>query len=548
MSQEQPIATVNSQIKWNKKKISFIIIIIAIFCLTGSIAFHFAAAKVRQAAEQSLLAQANETINGKIIVGSIDLSILGYVDVKEVQVLDEAGNQLAKINRVHINYNWNDLLKGRLGPQMIKEVIAEKPEVWVAYHQNRLNWDGLFKTKAEQQSGFSGQMKIQDGKLNLETDLFEKSVDQMTGIIDLQQENPIVLSATGKLDKAAIKMDGKWGAQGSSEITLSAERVDLAQVGLTTADDPIQLTGGIIDELTLKIGKDDTSGATILKTLAGSFSGVTTTGVLELTQGCSQFEKRGDSIQFMNSQALYQGQTVMADGQVLTAPSGEKSLDFAVQMPAGNPAVLLSSLQAGGVLAAQGQITGSVLAPVFSGSFTLDSLHFGNVVISGINGTFSYTQQTLKLLTSRGAAIGGSVAASGDIYPDTQQYVLSISGNGLDTSQLTEKDVKGPLSLSGTATGSPETALLQGNFTIYDGKAYGISFRNLTGSFVKRGASEAEVSNLAIKTDLGVFYPEQLNQSVMEKLHERNLPTTSAALKERVTEKVAEKIFEKLFR
>ena len=104
------------------------------------------------------------------------------------------------------------------------------------------------------------------------------------------------------------------------------------------------------------------------------------------------------------------------------------------------------------------------------------------------------------------------------------------------------------MSLAGTATGSAATATVQGNFTIYNGSAYGISVRTLTGNFVKRGPAEAEVSNLAILTDLGIFYPEQLNQSILGKLHERNLPATSAEIKDKVTEKVTEKIFEKLFR
>ncbi|MPM45290.1 hypothetical protein SDC9_91976 [bioreactor metagenome] len=343
-------------------------------------------------------------------------------------------------------------------------------------------------------------------------------------------------------------MDGQWGINAISEITLSAEGIELSQLGLTAADDPIQLTGGILDEAAVTIGKDATSNAIVLKTLAGRFSGVNTAGALAVSQGSAQFEKRGDIIQITDGQALYQGQTITAEGQVLTALSGEKTLDFAVNMPAGNPAVLLPGLQSSGDLAAQGRVTGSVLSPVLSGNFTLDSLHFGDMIVNGINGTFSYTRQTLRLLTAEGTTIGGSIAASGDIYPDSQQFNLSISGNGLDSSLFTKKDVNGPLSLEGMATGSAAAAMLQGNFTIYDGKAYGISFQTLTGNFMKQGSAEAEVSNLAVKTDLGVFYPEQLNQSVMDKLHERNLPITRAEVKEKVTEKVREKMLEKLFR
>ncbi|WP_371373512.1 hypothetical protein [Sporomusa aerivorans] len=537
---EQQITTIEPKVKWSKQKIGLLVLAAAF--LIGTIFYQVAADKVKSAAEQSLLLRANEAVNGQILVGGINLSVLGYVEVKEVQVLDTAGKPLAKINRIHISYNWSDLLKGQLGPQMIKAVTVDKPEFWIAYQQNRSDWNDLLKTKTDEQANFSGLVKIQDGKLHLKTDFFEKTVDQLTGGIDFQ-ENQIYLSATGKVDQAPFRLEGQWGTLGIAEITLSAEQMDLAKFGLTAADDPIQLTGGILDELTVKIGKDTASDAILLKTFSGRFSGVKTAGALELTQGSAQFTKQDNAIQFINGQALYQGQNVTAAGQVLTSPSGEKTLDFDIQMPAGDPAVLLSSLQAGGTLTAQGKVTGSVFSPVLSGNFTLGSLQFGNMIISGIDGTFSYTKQTLKLLNAKGVTLGGSVAANGEIYPDTQQYTLAISGSGLDTSQLTEKDVKGPLSLAGTATGSAAAATLQGSFTIYNGSAYGVSFRTLTGNFVKRGSAEAEVSNLAIVTDWGTFYPEQLNQAMTEKLRERNLPTTGAEIKEKVTEKLLEKLF-----
>lgn len=540
MNDGQPITTTNPQLRWSKKKISLLILVFVM--LAGTLFFHIAAGKVRLAAEQSLLAKANETVNGQIVVSSIDLSILGYVEAKDVQVLDAAAKPLARISRVHISYNWSDLLKGQLGPQLIKGVTLDRPEIWVAYHQDHLNWDGLLKPTTSDQPAFSGVVKIRDGKINLETDILEKSVEQLNGELNCHQENQIGISATGKLDQAALTMAGHWGTQ-ASKITLSAKEMDLAKLGLTTADDPIQLTGGSLDEVTVTIGKDDTSGLMLLQALSGRFSNVTTTGALVLNQGNAQFEKQGDDIQFTDGQAVYQGQTITADGKVLTAPSGEKTLDLNFQLPSGDPAALLPNLQAGGALTAQGKIIGSVFSPVISGNYTLDSLQFGSMIISGINGTFSYTDHLLQLLSANGATIGGSVTASGEINPDTQQYSLSVSGSGLDTSQLTTKDVKGPLSFAGTASGSASEAVVQGSFTIYNGNAYGITFQTLTGDFIKRGSGEAEVSNLAIETDFGVFYPEQLNQSVMEELRARKLPTTRAEIKEKVTEKILEKLF-----
>ncbi|MEG6586609.1 hypothetical protein [Dendrosporobacter sp. 1207_IL3150] len=542
---EQKIVTLTPQPKWDKKKIG--LLLFAIFFLAGAIAFQFAASKVRQAAEQSLLARANASVNGQIIVGGIDLSILGNVEAREVQVLDKTGTLLAKIHRAKISYNWGDLITGQLGPHLIKAITLDNPELWANYHDNRSNWDDLFKKESQNKSIFSGLVKIENGKLHLKTAFFEKTVEQLAGTLDFKQENNISLTASGKVDQAILKIEGQQQTNGSSDIVLSGEGMELTKLGLTAGDDPIKITDGKLDELKIEISNDMLDGL-IVKTLTGRFSGVNTVGTLVLNQGSAKFEKQGSAMIFSNGEALYKGQNLAVSGQVLTAPTGQKTLDFDIQMPAGDPSTLVPNLQTEGNLSVQGKVTGSVFSPVMNGNFSLGSMQFGSMVINHINGSFSYTPEMLKLISAKGSTIGGSVAASGDIDPDTEQYNLAVSGNGLDSSQLTVKDVKGPLSLSGTAIGSAEAATVQGNFTINNGSAYGISFRSLTGTFIKKGLAEAEVSNLAIKTDLGTFYPEQLSQHMMDELNERNLPTTRAQVKEKVKDRVTEKVIEKLFR
>lgn len=544
--EQQPSTETTAKSSWSRKKIA--LLIMGAMFLAGALLFQTASEKVKSEAQQTLLARANQAVNGQITAGSIDLSLLGYVKASDVQLLSADGKPLAKLQQVQIRYNWNDLLKGRLGPQLIQAVNVEKPQIWVTYQQEQLNWDGFLKTKTESPSEFAGTVTLRDGELYLATDYLSQKLEQLSGSLDFQANSQITLAAAGKIDQSAVKASGQWGTSGLLDLTVSAEKINLAKLELTKADDPIQIIKGTLDEITLVLGQEPTSGRTQTKALAGRFSNVDTTGALTLTQSSAQFEKQGTAILFKAGQAFYQGQPVTAEGKVLTAPSGEKTLDFAVQMPSGDPAAMMPSLKAGGALAVKGTVTGPVLAPVFTGSFTLGSLQFGSMTASAITGTFSYAQQTLQLLTAKGSSLGGSVEASGNVYPNTEQYSLSVSGSGLDTSQLTDKDVKGPLSFTGTARGSADAATVQGHFTVYNGTAYNIAFQRLTGNFVKRGSAEAEVSSLAIHTDFGVFYPEQLNQSVMEKLQEGKLPATSEEIRETVKGKVTEKLLEKLFR
>ncbi|SHJ31041.1 AsmA family protein [Propionispora hippei] len=544
MHEQQTPVTLRT--KWSKKKVG--LLVLALIFLTGTLLFQLASEKIRQAVEQSLLAQANQSINGKITVGNISLSFLGYVEADDIEVLNAAGNPVAKINRVHIRYNLHDLLKGQLGPQLITGVTVEEPEIWLTYQQEHSNWDNLLKPTSDDSAKFSGKIKLKNGQLHLTTDLFEKTVNQLSGQFDFLSASQTSLTITGQLDQAALTAEGHWGTDALSEITITAKGLDLTKLGLVADDSPIKITAGKLDEVTAKLGNGQPGGTVLLKTLAGHFSGVDTTGALALSQGSADFTKQEQSLLFTNGQALYKGQPITVNGQLITTSTAEQALDFTIQMPAGDPTALLPNLQTGGNIAVQGKVTGSVLAPVLSGSFSLDRLQFGTMTVSGINGTFSYAQEQLKLLTATGATTGGTVSASGNIYPDSEQYSLNISGSGLDSSQLTTKDVHGPLSLTGTATGNAAAALLQGSFTITSGKAYGVSFQTLTGNFVKQGSNEAEVSNLAMKTDFGTFYPEQISQNVMEQLQQRNLPTSRAEAEKKITEKLTDKVLEKLLR
>lgn len=530
---------------WSKGKIAGVIVL-AVMILAGSL-YGFAAAKVREAAGTAILTHANNAVNGAITVGGIDLSVLGAVEVKQVKMLDAGGRTLASADRVLIGYRWSDLLHGQLGPQLITGVSVEKPELWVEYAPDKLNWDGLLKPQAETTGRFGGIVTLKEAQVHVKTPFFAKTVTKMNGTVDCAQNDLLKVTAAGKAEQADIAINGQWGAPEQTLLTITAKKLDLAALGLTEADDPIQLTKGLLDDATVELAKDKT-GMSMLKTLSGRFSSLETAGAVALTQGAGKFAQQGNVMVFTETQALYKGQAVSAAGQVATSADNTKTLDFSVQMPAGDPAVILNGLQASGPLVVQATLTGSALSPVLAGTFSFAGLPFGDMAVSGISGAFSYAGQTLLLSDVSGSMAGGAVSAAGEVYPETGRFNLGISGSGLDSSRLTTKDVKGPLSLSGTAVGDASGALAQGSFVIQGGQAYGISFQRLRGDFIKRGAAEAEIRNMAVTTALGTFYPDQLSKDVMEQLQNLNLPVTKEALEDEVKQQVTNKLLQKLFR
>jgi len=526
----------------NKKKILGIILLI--LAVTGLGMYQFLSEKVRQAAVHNLLAMANEKVNGHVVVESIDLSILGAVKANKVKVFDKSGQEVAAFERILIRYRWRDLFKGQLGGQLITRMTIDKPEVWLVYRDGKSNVEDLIKPQKDEQADFSGRVIVRDGTINFEMAPFKHKIEQLNGTVDFSQENVVTASVGGIVETGRVNMDGQWGSAGSSFFYLTGKGLELAKLGLTTADDPVQITAGMLDELTVKC--EGTAGKMVLQSAEGRFSGVSTNGELEVTQAGARFTVQDNGINFTEINALYKGQPLTGTGRVINNAEGNQTLNFAVDMPAANPAAIIPNVNASGNLAANAAITGSARAPVIVGTFTLGGIEFGGMDVSGISGSFNYTPNVFTLLTSTGTTNGGSVSANGVIYPETGKYRLSISGSGLNSSQMTTKDVSGPLSFSGTAAGDANSALAQGSFSINDGKAYGISFRLLTGNFVKRSSAEAEISNLAITTALGTFYPEQLNQDVLNKVNEtaaaKNIPTSIDAVKKAAADKLIQHI------
>ena len=193
--EQQPSTETTAQSSWSRKKIA--LLIMGAMFLAGALLFQTASEKVKSEAQQTLLARANQAVNGQITAGSIDLSLLGYVKASDVQLLSADGKPLAKLQQVQIRYNWNDLLKGRLGPQLIQAVTVEKPQIWVTYQQEQLNWDGFLKTKTESPSEFAGTVTLRDGELYLATDYLSQSWSNCQAVLTFKPiaKSPLLLPA-----------------------------------------------------------------------------------------------------------------------------------------------------------------------------------------------------------------------------------------------------------------------------------------------------------------------------------------------------------------
>ena len=364
-----------------------------------------------------------------------------------------------------------------------------------------------------------------------------KTLDEASGTIDFHAYPNLGISFKGKIGQGSLNIDGDWNNGQFALLTIKGKDLNLPE--FRDAIPPIQgisLEGGKATTLTMTTERD-LNGVVKWQT-EGEFSGLKITGKRNITDGQGRFSGNQDGIKLEKMSFTISDQRASGEG-TLTWPKGVVSIDAVLSVPDLDPGAFMSGLAVQRPITCQVKVAGPLAEPDISGSFNVPQATFSSMPIDMIIGNFQYTGTHMRLKDVYGSVYQGNVAAEGEVQTNDESYELDASGQGLDSSRLTDKDVQGPLSFSGHVSGKGEAAVTQGTFLIRDGKAYGIPFITMTGHFVRRGAV-TEISNIAMETIGGTIYPEQLSKEVLERLN----PLERATLNEEDIKNEAEKRIE----
>nr|WP_092074413.1 hypothetical protein [Dendrosporobacter quercicolus]NSL49892.1 hypothetical protein [Dendrosporobacter quercicolus DSM 1736]SDM94028.1 hypothetical protein SAMN04488502_10944 [Dendrosporobacter quercicolus] len=500
--------------------------------------WQFVSAKLAQTLQATLLERAGNAVNGRITVGKIDLSLSGRIRIRDIALYDREGALLLQSPSVKIRYRWSDLTSGSLGLPQVEQVLLEQSEIFVKQNGAAFNWNGFLKEDEESHStvnAFHGKVVLENSVIFLDTALGERTLTGINGSFDWRQAPVIALQAGGMLGKDAFTVQGSW----AGEIVLQAETLDLAGFSDLLALGDTTLEAGTVRDLAVYVTQDEKG--TLSYHAKGVMDGVKAAGAFALQEGKSDFQLDADGVTFTGLSGLVSGQQVNGQGTVFWG-SGQPQLDFTLNLPNVDAAAFVSGLSVGQPLVIDARVSGSGTAPVITGAFKTHEVGLGEVAASDVAGSFRFADGQLALDQVRGNAYQGVLNAAGQVAPDTQQYQFAVSGQGMNSSRLTDKDVSGPLDFTGTVSGQGESAVTRGNFIIRDGKAYGLSFQSLTGSFVKQG-DKTEISDIAVHTALGTLYPEQLSQEALDMLKEKAVPVSKTELRQAVTDQLRKKLF-----
>ena len=119
----------------HRKSLLVIVILIGLF----SFSWAMFAASVGQTLQDYIVERYSKDINGRVQVGTVDLSIFGWAYIKDVSLYSQKGDLLARLPVIKLQYNWSDLAKANFGISRIEKVTAEGAEIWALEENSHWN-------------------------------------------------------------------------------------------------------------------------------------------------------------------------------------------------------------------------------------------------------------------------------------------------------------------------------------------------------------------------------------------------------------------------
>mgnify|MGYP003586536099 CR=1 FL=1 len=181
--------------------------------------------------------------------------------------------------------------------------------------------------------------------------------------------------------------------------------------------------------------------------------------------------------------------------------------------------VIPSSISAGidinEPLTISSKITGELPNPVINGSFAMANLSMSPLVLDNLKGVFRYNNAVLNITESSANTYGGSVQATGNVNIDSKNFSFNVAGQGLNSTQVADDKISGPLDFTLLAQSSADGKSLSanGHFYIGEGKFSGIPFKSMEGDF-SRYSGKMSFSNIVIRTIAGNFTTNMLQNSL----------------------------------
>ena len=518
--------------------------VIAVLIIVGTLAVHVAGNKA--AGFVSEMADKQTVLQGKLEIGHFSASVSGNVVFEDVVWTAPGGKKLAEVPVMNVSANLFDLVKGDFGINSINSISIEKPQFAVNYTDadglDIINYINFSKEEDSEPTEFRGMVEIEDGALALDMNGQQLAFDNVQMQANLNEFPDIKFTLQGKNGEADLigSIDKKY-----DDVNIGAEVKNLQLTELMKvlpSFGELSITGGVINGAKLTAALADSQWKL---NLDGSLSSVAGKALgYNIADGSGSFAIDNNAANFKDVKAKVEGQDVSMEGKILLPKTGVPTYDLNVAAPSFRVDAVSPGLGVTDSVNINGKVTGPLDSPVINGSFTMDKLEVAPLVATGINGNYNYTNGLVTLTNTYANVYSGTLGVTGTVEAATKNFALHLSGSGMDSTAVTETQISGPLSFEAdaTGTGSAESAVANGNFTIAPGNFAGVPFNSLTGNF-SRANEQMTFSNITIGTPLGSYTSNAVMNSsgkiTFDKMSEGSF---TAPTKEEVRENVRQQV------
>ena len=471
----------------------------ALLVITG-IAWKLAAPRVLAGVQDLLLKQVNSSINGRLEIGSLDFSVLGSAVLKQVVLYDKAGSRIASGGQINVSYQFDDLLGGRFGLDSVKKISIEKADLKLAIDKNgRWSLQELVKPQKEQPAVFRGIIAVQEVTVEVTTPEWTRQFTGLAGELDYEKPPAVAVDLKGKLGKSALTAKGVWTAEVKTQLAITIDAIELADVQslLPSAAGNPQFLAGSLKDVKGNLIQDksgiSTNGEAVLSGLAMNLQGKA------LKEGNANLKLQGKSMTMSNGSAQLDGNKLNVNGTIDFATT---SPGLALQLAAAGidiASLAGSKASVSGLLSFQADVTGTLAKTLARGVFKLPAGQLDANPLTDGEGSFSYAGEVLTIQNATLKALGGALAISGTMEPQTSRYNLKVSGQNVDGAILTNQGVNGRMSFEATVSGAADASSMtaSGVFALPSAKISDYDISNATGSFRKQG-NRLDLSNVGV--------------------------------------------------
>lgn len=442
----------------------------------------------------------SKALGSLVTVGQVEITSYNSIMIHDITIYDKQAQAVLASEKIMVTYHLLDILRGQTVVEAISDIMVEKPTLWLTQTSDgRWNVQDLLQDDHESKLSFTSKITLVDGKALLNTSSAEWLVENVNGSLNFAQNPTIDLEMQAACKGATIKAKGSLNSQGRSSVTLKASELAIADYQTFLPEGPLGLVGGSLKNVELTVIRDKGSmewtGTTDLASVDIDIDGIPVRGA----QGNMVFTNKNMYV-FVAANVFEQPIDVRGSIRI---DASEPILKLMVSSAAFDPSVITNQIPVTGKLAFKAEVTGLTTSPIIAGDVSLANGNIFGYTASNAHANLYLVNKKLTINQFSGEVLGGTVTATGTVLPETSDYDLTVQARQIDMANLgdilPDSNGHGNVDAKIKGTGSIESAEIQGNVTVGQGKIAGVDFNSLgVGFYLHNGIIDLDYANIGL--------------------------------------------------